>query len=50
MIFSVLILGRHRFSPIAGAAQNMFSSHWSRISSNKRMYTLLSYALTLTYR
>src|SRR6516225_8705060 len=31
VIFSVLILGRHRFSPIAGAAQNMFSSHWSRL-------------------
>jgi|SRR6516162_83378 hypothetical protein len=41
VIFSVLILGRHRFSPIAGAAQNMFSSHWSRISSNKRIHAIV---------
>jgi hypothetical protein len=28
----------------------MISSHWSWISSNRRMYTLLSCPLTLTYR
>src|SRR6516162_1801865 len=36
VIFSVPILGRHRFSPIAGAAQNMFSSHWSRLVAEHR--------------
>jgi hypothetical protein len=32
----------------ADEAQNMISSHWSQISSKRRMYTLPSCPLTLT--
>src|SRR5262249_14146590 len=34
--------------PVPRVAENMISSHWSRISSKRSMYTLLSCPLTLT--